>query len=273
MSDSTNNVSKSSAIIAFEFGDTAVTAFERNGDAWFVAGEVATALGYAKPRNAIAEHCKAAEICKGPELRRLGIPCSSPRGMSIIPERDLYRLVMRSKLPAAEQFEEKVVAEILPAIRKTGGYMMATPEETPEQLAMRAMAVLQATVDRQKAELETAMPKALAFDELANLSGEHNLRDSAKQCGWPERRFIQRLMELKWLYASPITGRKCAYSDKIKAGYLSVKNVQIHHNSGEIEGVAQVVITQKGLARLKTVLPPFPTNENVKSSRKKESKA
>ena len=120
MTDNNRNApNKSSAIIAFEFGDTAVTAFERNGDAWFVAGEVATALGYAKPRNAIAEHCKAAEICKGPELRRLGIPCSSPRGMSIIPERDLYRLVMRSKLPAAEQFEEKVVAEILPASPST----------------------------------------------------------------------------------------------------------------------------------------------------------
>lgn len=192
---------------------------------------------------------------------------------TIINESGLWSLVLTSRKPEAKRFKKWLTSEVIPAIRKTGGYMMATPEETPEQLAMRAMAVLQATVDRQKAELETAMPKALAFDELANLSGEHNLRDSAKQCGWPERRFIQRLMELKWLYASPITGRKCAYSDKIKAGYLSVKNVQIHHNSGEIEGVAQVVITQKGLARLKTVLPPFPTNENVKSSRKKESKA
>ena len=196
-----------------------------------------------------------------------------PQEMTIINESGLWSLVLTSRKPEAKRFKKWLTSEVIPAIRKTGGYMMATPEETPEQLAMRAMAVLQATVDRQKAELETAMPKALAFDELANLSGEHNLRDSAKQCGWPERRFIQRLMELKWLYASPITGRKCAYSDKIKAGYLSVKNVQIHHNSGEIEGVAQPVITQKGLARLKTVLPPFPTNENVKSSRKKESKA
>lgn len=196
-----------------------------------------------------------------------------PQEMTIINESGLWSLVLTSRKPEAKRFKKWLTSEVIPAIRKTGGYMMATPEETPEQLAMRAMAVLQATVDRQKAELETAMPKALAFDELANLSGEHNLRDSAKQCGWPERRFIQRLMELKWLYASPITGRKCAYSDKIKAGYLSVKNVQIHHNSGEIEGVAQPVITQKGLARLKTILPPFPTNENVKSSRKKESKA
>lgn len=196
-----------------------------------------------------------------------------PQEMTIINESGLWSLVLTSRKPEAKRFKKWLTSEVIPAIRKTGGYMMATPEETPEQLAMRAMAVLQATVDRQKAELETAMPKALAFDELANLSGEHNLRDSAKQCGWPERRSIQRLMELKWLYASPITGRKCAYSDKIKAGYLSVKNVQIHHNSGEIEGVAQPVITQKGLARLKTVLPPFPTNENVKSSRKKESKA
>lgn len=257
--DNRNTPNKSSAIIAFEFGDTAVTAFERNGDAWFVAGEVATALGYAKPRNAIAEHCKAAEICKGPELRRLGIPCSSPRGMSIIPERDLYRLVMRSKLPAAEQFEEKVVAEILPAIRQTGGYMVAAPEETPEQLAMRAMAVLQATVDRQKAELETAMPKAVAFDELANTNGLFTLRESAKLCGWPEKIFIQKLVmpPIKWLYVHSSSGRKLAYATPIKAGYMDVKQVTIFHNTTGRETYGQPMITQKGLTRLAQLLGTF----------------
>lgn len=254
-------------LIPFSFEGKSVRVIKQGDAPHWVLVDVCTVLEIGNSRKA------ASRLDDDEKGVTISDTLGGPQEMTTINESGLWSLVLTSRKPEAKRFKKWLTSEVIPAIRKTGGYMMATPEETPEQLAMRAMAVLQATVDRQKAELETAMPKALAFDELANLSGEHNLRDSAKQCGWPERRFIQRLMELKWLYASPITGRKCAYSDKIKAGYLSVKNVQIHHNSGEIEGVAQPVITQKGLARLKTILPPFPTNENVKSSRKKESKA
>lgn len=85
----------------------------REGEPWFVAKDVADILGYAKPRDAIASHCKGAAFH--------GLLTSGgQQDMQIIPERDLYRLVMRSKLPAAEAFEEWVVGEVLPSIRKTG---------------------------------------------------------------------------------------------------------------------------------------------------------
>lgn len=259
MSNSTNNVSKSSTIVAFEFGDTAVTAFERNGDAWFVAGEVATALGYRDADKAVRTHCKAAENCKAAVLAGLGIPCSSPRGMSIIPERDLYRLVMRSKLPAAEQFEEKVVSEILPAIRKTGGYIVATPEETPEQIMARALQLANDTLARQRAELEAAAPKAAAFDELANTNGLFTLRESAKLCGWPEKLFIRQLVmpPIKWLYVHSSSGRKLAYAAPIKAGYMDVKEVTVFHNTIGRETYGQPMITQKGLTKLAQTLGKF----------------
>lgn len=261
----------SSNLIPFSFEGESVRVIKQDNEPWWVLSDVCSILDVVNPTRAASrldDNEVAVHSMKGQKTGRGGA-----QSYTIINESGLWSLVLTSRKPEAKRFKKWLTSEVIPAIRQTGGYMVAAPEETPEQLAMRAMAVLQATVDRQKAELETAMPKAQAFDELADLSGEHNIRDSAKQCGWPERRFIQKLMELKWLYASPITGRKCAYSDKIKAGYMSVKNVQIHHNSGEIEGVAQPVITQKGLARLKVILGPFPINENVKSSGKKEGKA
>ena len=75
-------------------------------------------LGYAVPENAVRAHCKASQsypLETGGQVRHV----------TIIPERDVYRLIMRSKLPAAEQFEEWVVGIVLPAIRKHGGFMVA----------------------------------------------------------------------------------------------------------------------------------------------------
>lgn len=104
----------------FEFHGASVRTLMIDGEPWFVAKDVAEVLGYAKPRNAISSHCKGA--------LNQGVPTTSGiQQMLIIPERDVYRLVMRSKLPAAEQFEEWVVSEVLPQIRKTGSYNTSEP--------------------------------------------------------------------------------------------------------------------------------------------------
>ena len=97
-----------------EFGT--VRTIEENGNVYFCGKDVATALGYEKPRNAIQAHCRGA-------LKR-GIPTTSGmQTMSFIPEGDLYRLIAHSKLPKAEEFERWVFEEVLPTIRKTGGYV------------------------------------------------------------------------------------------------------------------------------------------------------
>lgn len=100
-----------------EFGS--VRTVEVNGNPYFVANDVARALGYAKPANAISAHCKG--------ILKTGIP--SERGVqetNVIPEGDIYRLVIKSQLPTAEKFEKWVMEEVLPSIRKHGAYM--TPE-------------------------------------------------------------------------------------------------------------------------------------------------
>ncbi|WP_201746358.1 BRO-N domain-containing protein [Veronia nyctiphanis] len=86
-------------VIPFQFQNAQIRVFQRDGDTWFVAKDVATLLGYSKPRNAISMHCRGA--------LKQGLPTESGiQEMQIIPERDVYRLIMRSKLPEAEKFED-----------------------------------------------------------------------------------------------------------------------------------------------------------------------
>ena len=97
-----------------EFGE--VRTLLINDKPYFMANDVAKALGYAKPNNAISTHCKAA--------LKQGIPISGKiQEVNFISEGDVYRLIMKSKLPSAEKFESWVMDEVLPTIRKTGGYI------------------------------------------------------------------------------------------------------------------------------------------------------
>ena len=86
-----------------------------NDEPWFVAKDIATALGYKRTADAVSQHCKRGRLSTVPSA-------GGPQNMVIIPESDLYRLIFRSKLPAAEKFEKWVVEEVLPKIRKTGSY-------------------------------------------------------------------------------------------------------------------------------------------------------
>ena len=104
----------------FDFNGYHLRTVVRDGEPWFVGKDVAEVLGYRKTENAIARHCKSPKLLKHPETGCLKIP---NRGLLIIPESDLYRLVIHSRLPQAEAFEEWVVGTVLPAIRKTGGYV------------------------------------------------------------------------------------------------------------------------------------------------------
>lgn len=96
-----------------------VRTLEEAGAVLFCASDVAKALGYSKPQNAISAHCRGA-------LKRGTLTPGGKQELTFIPESDLYRLVFSSKLPTAEKFTDWVTAEVLPTIRKHGAYM--TPE-------------------------------------------------------------------------------------------------------------------------------------------------
>lgn len=161
-----------------EFGE--VRTMDVDGEAWFVASDVAKALGYTKPANAIAAHCRYT-------LKR-GIPHPQGKGtmeVNTIPEGDLYRLVAKSELPAAEKFESWVFDEVLPAIRKTGSYQiakMATEHEKVNIQMDKARASLaNARAKQAKLLLEIAdraqveMYRSIIIAKAANLLAEENL--------------------------------------------------------------------------------------------------
>ncbi len=94
---------------------------KNDGSYWFVAKDVAKALGYVDTNQAIRNHCESAEILKGVESTGL---TSSPRGINIISKPDVYRLVTMSKLPQAKRFQKWLFEEVLPQIEATGSYKM-----------------------------------------------------------------------------------------------------------------------------------------------------
>lgn len=115
-------------LVKFDFNGNGVrTQCDESGVVWFNGQDVAQALGYVKPRNAIRQHCKA-----GGALIR-GTPTESGiQQMLFINESNVYRLIAHSRLPAAEKFEAWIFEEVLPAIRRDGGYI--SPAASIEQL-------------------------------------------------------------------------------------------------------------------------------------------
>lgn len=112
-----------------EFGE--IRTVEIDGNPYFVANDVANALGYSNPRKAIIDHCKG--------VTKRDTPTSSGvQSMSYINEGDLYRLIMKSKLPSAEKFEKWVMEDILPSIRKNGGYIVGQETLSDDELLSKA---------------------------------------------------------------------------------------------------------------------------------------
>lgn len=114
-----------------EFGE--IRTVEINGKPYFVGTDVAKALGYNNPRDAVSRHCKG--VVKHDTPTSSGVQL-----MSYINEGDLYRLIMKSKLPSAEKFESWVMDEVLPTIRNTGSYRK--PLTTVEQIQVIATGFL-----------------------------------------------------------------------------------------------------------------------------------
>ena len=212
----------------------------------------------------------AAEVCRILELSHVGsalrILDEDEKGVhtkhtlggeqkaTFITEPGLYKLISRSRKPEAKRFDRWVRHDVLPEIRKTGGYKTAPAIDLNDPAFLRQTLLgYTEKVIALEAENAALTPKAESFDALANLEGRHNLRSAAAQCGWPQNKFIDQLITLGWVYVNPVTGRKHAYSDRLKTGMMEVKNVEVKR-TGYTEGVGQPMITQKGLTRLKMLL-------------------
>lgn len=160
------------SVFSFESNQISAVVFE--GKPAFVAMDVARALGYATPQKAIMDHCKSLKKIKCSEMERLGF-APIPQGITLIREADVYRLVMRSKLPSAERFQDWVVEEVLPALRENGHYgcKPALPDFSNPAAAARAWAdeYEQKLIAQEK--LSIAAPKAEVYDRIVRREGNN----------------------------------------------------------------------------------------------------
>lgn len=123
-----------------------VRAILRDGEPWFVAKDVAAALGYSNTADAVGKHCKRVS-----DIAIHDVSSKQRRNVKIIPESDLYRLAMRSRLESAEQFTDWVAEVVLPSIRKNGAYVYgqeSLPEALQSDLAAAAVEALKVMENR-----------------------------------------------------------------------------------------------------------------------------
>ena len=211
-----------------EFGSIRV--IEQNGKYLFCGSDVAKALGYSNPRKAVRDHTRGGTKCSIPTT-------SGDQTMAFIPEGDVYRLIVHSKLPSAEQFERWVFDEVLPTIRKHGAYLtkeklweVATSPEALMKLCSDLLAEREANISLRKenAQLEG---KAAFYDLFIDLKHSTNLRTTAKELDVPERRFVRFLIERRFVYRTA-SGNVLPYANVKNAGLFCVKDYCNHGHTG-----------------------------------------
>ena len=223
-----------------EFGN--IRMMDEDGSVLFCGNDVAKALGYKSPKDAISTHCR------GAVKRRLTDSIGREQDTAFIPESDLYRLVFSSTLPTAEKFTDWVTKDVLPAIRKHGGYVNGQESMTPEELMAAALLMAQKTIADRDARISTLTvenqimaPKADYFDALVDRNLLTGFRETAKQLGVPPLAFVNFLIEKKYVYRDK-KGKILPYEAK-NDGLFEVK--ECLNEKTKWSGV-QTLITPKG---------------------------
>lgn len=228
------------------FGE--IRTVEIEGKPFFCGTDVAKALGYTNPNKAVNDHCRAITKCSTPISGKM-------QEINFISEGDLYRLIVSSKLPTAEKFERWVFDEVLPSIRKRGGYINGQSEMSPEELMAKALQVAQKTLEEREARIKTLtaqnsalivekqmlQPKADYLDELVDRNLLTNFRETAKELGIGQKDFVNFLISNKYVYRDK-RGKLMPYSNKGQ-GLFAVK--ESYNEKSRWSGI-QTLITPRG---------------------------
>lgn len=227
-----------------DFGELRV--LNINSEPWFVASDVACALGY-RMASDMTRRLDSDE--KG--TRSMRTPGGEQR-LSIINEAGLYSAILGSKVPGAKAFQRWVTHEVLPSIRKRGGYMAAREDETPEQIMARALMLAKGTMDRQKREIDELRPKALFADAVAASDGTCLVGELAKmltQSGFQigQNRLFALLREEGFLGKSG-SNRNVPIQRYVEQGLFRIKETAITHSDGHVTLTRTPKVTGKGQA-------------------------
>ena len=223
---------------------------EENGKYLFCGVDVAKALGYTKPQNAIDRHCPHA-LKRGIGVqtgkKADGTPAVQMVEMLFIPEGDVYRLIVHSKLPSAERFERWVFDEVLPSIRKHGAYMtkeklweVATSPEALMKLCSDLLAEREKNAAL-RADNARLKGKAAYYDLFIDLHHSTNLRTTAKELVVPERPVCPVPAGTAVCLPHPPPGCVLPYAKSSNEGLFCVKDYYRNGHSG-----SYTLVTPKG---------------------------
>lgn len=203
------------------FGEVRVVV--ANDEPWFVGKDVALSLGYAKPENALSTHVD--EEDKTITLIQ-GTGSNYKSNTTIINESGMYSLIFGSKLKTAKKFKHWVTSDVLPSIRKTGGYLASTQEDTPELIMARALQVAQVTIEKHN-------------KRIMQLEAENAEKSKAVE------QAEQRVVELSDTVAS--MKPKADYCDLILASRETVAMTQIAQDYGMSAKAFNVLLRNLGI--------------------------
>lgn len=209
----------------------------------FVAKDVCLALGISKYRDAVSTI---------DDDERGSVLVDTPGGkqqMTTVTEPGFYKLVMRSRKPEAKAFQRWVTHEVLPALRRDGGYMVAR-DETPEQTMARAVLLAQATIDRQRDRIAELEPKALFADAVAASDGTclvgelaKMMRQNGVEIG--QNRLFAMLREDGYL-GNVGQNRNVPTQRAMDLGLFRIKETAVTHSDGHVTINRTPKVTGKG---------------------------
>ena len=233
---------------SIEFGEIRTT--EINGKPYFVANDVARALGYKRPADAVTAHCKGS-------VKHRYLTDGGEQELKVIPEGDIYRLTVRSKLPSAEKFERWVFDEVIPSIHQYGAYMTEQTIEkalaSPDFLIQLATKLKDEQTRRKEAEAEIRVkdqiigelkPKADYYDEILKNPGLVTITQIAKDYGMSGKKMNRILHELGIQYKQ--SEQWLLYSDYHCLGYTQSEVTDIIRSDGTPDVKLLTKWTMKG---------------------------
>jgi len=219
----------------FNFEHNEVRTLLVNKIPYFVANDVAKILGYKNPSKATNDHCKKAILGWGNDS--LG----RRQEFKIIPESDVYRLVIKSKLPNAEKFEEWIMEDVLPQIRKTGTYTNV-PQTFAQALRLAAdLEDKNQLLEQQIAEYE---PKISYLDTILSSKDTVSITQIAADYGMSGIAFNRLLNTLGVQHK--VSGQWVLYRKHMKKGYTKSHTTEIQQSDGSTKVVMNTKWTQKG---------------------------
>ena len=231
-----------------------VRTIERNGEPWFVGKDIAEKLGYINPRKALADHVDTEDKSNGVTIRDTIGRNQNP---TIINESGLYSLVLSSKLPNAKEFKRWITSEVIPAIRKHGGYLspekveqVLTDPDTIIKLATNLKKEREARLEAE-AKLVEAQPKVIFADAVSASSKTILIGDLAKllrQNGHEmgQKRLFQGLRDNGYLIRRMGAEYNSPTQRAMEMGLFEIKETAITHAAGNVTISKTTKVTGKG---------------------------